>query len=188
MLPEPTSLSVRLNRRSPAGRHFAAGRRTKPWPAPRGVQGRSQGGMVIWKAVVLKAGTSRRPFAVGISGLQQLHRAVSAVSGCSRELANRALPAAGTWTARCRVQTGAGDVVSGRFTEEEPEGASSLLNLRPCRIRYDVTKEWTNFSGLKRGTRVDSREAITARVTFGEDNSERGIQSDVKQRLNSVPT
>jgi hypothetical protein len=44
----------------------------------------------------------------------------------------------------------ADDVLSGHFTEEEPDGTSSLLTLRPCRIRYDVTKEWTNSWGLER--------------------------------------
>jgi hypothetical protein len=83
---------------------------------------------------------------------------------------------------------GRGLCLSGRFTEEEPEGASSLLNLRPCRIRYDVTKEWTKFNLLKRGMRVCSRGVTSVTVPFSEDNSERGIHSGVKQRLNSART
>jgi hypothetical protein len=142
---------------------------------------------MIWQALVCKAGTSRWPFAVGISGFQHFHRAVSAVPGGSGTLADRALPAGAPWAVRRRVLTGTDYVLSGRFTEEEPEGASSLLNLRPCRIRYDVTKEWTNFSGLKRGDCTCSCEAIAAGRPFDEDNSEGGIQPGVKWRLNSAP-
>ena len=106
---------------------------------------------MIWNGAVWKSGTSRWPFAVGISGFQQLHRGVSAVPGRSRTLANRALPAGESWDGTVQAPVGADNALSGRFTEEEPEEASSLLNLRPCRIRYDVTKEWTNIPGLERG-------------------------------------
>jgi hypothetical protein len=105
--------------------------------------------------------------------------------------------AAERWlTAPCRranhgtvqAPVGADNVLSGRFTEEEPEEASSLLNLRPCRIRYDVTKEWTNFCRLERASPDRFQQPMDPGVPFGEDNSDRAIQSGVKQRLNSAST
>ena len=126
---------------------------------------------------------------MGISGFQQLHRAVNAVTG-PQQNAGEPRPASGRISGRSDAgqATGADYVLSGRFTEQEPEEASSLLNLRPCRIRYDVTKEWTNFCGLKRGTPCQLPAAYALGVPFGEDNSERAVQSGVKQRLNSAST
>jgi len=104
---------------------------------------------------------------VGISGFQQLHRAVSAVPGL-RQNAGKPRPAGGRISGRCDAgrETGADYVLSGRFTEEEPEEASSLLNLRPCRIRYDVTKEWTNFRRLERASPGAFQQPMDAQSPF----------------------